>query len=196
MFKPHNLQQTIGLATLQERAVENAQKKGKVVQRDPNSLPLLPTPKAITDRSIAEGDKNNSAASNNTTGRSFKKLSSGELEEKRKKGLCYWCDEKYTAGHNCRQKKLYSLEIVGEDDNEEVRETEYEEAETGGVTQEENSAMISLNALARIQSMVDYNTMRVSGSVQGHKVHILIDSRSTHNFIDSFTAAQLGCKMS
>lgn len=41
MFKPHNLQQAIGLAKLQERAVENAQKKGKAVQRDPNSLPLL-----------------------------------------------------------------------------------------------------------------------------------------------------------
>ena len=38
--------------------------------------------------------------------------------------------------------------------------------------------------------------MRVSGSVQGQQIHILIDSGSTHNFINAFTAEKLGCKMS
>lgn len=37
--------------------------------------------------------------------------------------------------------------------------------------------------------------MKVNWSIKGHKVHILIDSGSTHNFIDSFTSKQLGCSL-
>ena len=56
------------------------------------------------------------------------------------------------------------------------------------------SPVISLNALAGIPSLIDYNTTRVSGSVMGKKVHILIDSGSTYNFLDSYIAEKLGCE--
>lgn len=60
---------------------------------------------------------------------------------------------------------------------------------------EEVSTIISLKALACIQTLADYNTMKASGLVKGHKVHILIDSGSTYNFIGTFTTKQLGCEM-
>ena len=32
------------------------------------------------------------------------------MHERREKGLCYFCDEKYHPGHKCSMSKLYLLE--------------------------------------------------------------------------------------
>ncbi|GKV17922.1 hypothetical protein SLEP1_g28374 [Rubroshorea leprosula] len=39
-------------------------------------------------------------------------LSEKELEEKKVKGLCFWCDEKFVPGHRYHQKKLFNIEVV------------------------------------------------------------------------------------
>uniref|UniRef100_A0A803MMI9 Uncharacterized protein n=1 Tax=Chenopodium quinoa TaxID=63459 RepID=A0A803MMI9_CHEQI len=52
---------------------------------------------------------------------------------------------------------------------------------------------ISVHALAGNQS---FQTMRVKVRVQGKDLHILIDSGSTHNFVDVNVATKLGCKLS
>ena len=36
----------------------------------------------------------------------FKRLSEAELKAKREKGLCFRCDEKYSIGHQCKNKEL------------------------------------------------------------------------------------------
>lgn len=83
--------------------------------------------------------------------RPFKRLSSGELEEKkRKKRLCYWCDEKFTSGHNCRMKKLYRLEVAEENFPEEGEEIDIKETKIEAETNEEVSTVISLKALTGI----------------------------------------------
>lgn len=38
-----------------------------------------------------------------------------------------------------------------------------------------------------------YRTMRVRGRVKGKMVHVLVDSGSTHNFMDLDIAKKLGC---
>lgn len=38
--------------------------------------------------------------------------------------------------------------------------------------------------------------MRVIGTINGHKIHMLVDSSSTYNFIDEFTTRKVGCHMS
>ncbi|GKD42641.1 hypothetical protein Tco_1267286 [Tanacetum coccineum] len=40
-----------------------------------------------------------------------KQLTQKELDEKRSKNQCFYCDKKYVPGHKCSG-KLYSLEIV------------------------------------------------------------------------------------
>ncbi|KAJ6910657.1 hypothetical protein NC652_021345 [Populus alba x Populus x berolinensis] len=42
-------------------------------------------------------------------------VQSTEMEERRAKGLCFWCDDKFTPGHKCRTRKLYSICLVGDD---------------------------------------------------------------------------------
>lgn len=51
---------------------------------------------------------------------------------------------------------------------------------------------ISFNSLIGNQS---FNTMRVVGFVNGQPCHILIDSGSTHNFLDSSFAKRLKCEV-
>ncbi|KAH0696512.1 hypothetical protein KY289_013994 [Solanum tuberosum] len=58
-----------------------------------------------------------------------KMLSAAEMDERRSKGLCFFCDEKYVKGHNCRGKKqLYLVEVVEEEElNVEVEEEHIED---------------------------------------------------------------------
>ena len=46
------------------------------------------------------------------------RLTLEQLEEKREKGLCYSCDNKYTKGHKCVEKKLFYIDCEEEEENE------------------------------------------------------------------------------
>ena len=49
---------------------------------------------------------------------------------------------------------------------------------------------LSQNALTRSNT---YHIIRVRGKVKNNALHILIDSRSTHNLLDLATAKKSGC---
>uniref|UniRef100_A0A803N6W0 Chromo domain-containing protein n=1 Tax=Chenopodium quinoa TaxID=63459 RepID=A0A803N6W0_CHEQI len=111
------------------------------------------------------------------------------MNEKRSKGLCFWCDEKYEIGHNCRGRKprLYHIEIEGRDE-----ELEEEQENTEGMIEETMSAQISLQAL---DGHSTFHTMRMKGLVRKKCIHTLLDTGSTHNFLDTPTALKLSCKV-
>lgn len=92
---------------------------------------------------------------------------------------------------------MYRIELIDdkfEGEEEAIDEEDpRKEEDSGG---DEVSPIISLNAMAGIRTLEDYNTIRVSGSIKSQKVHILIDLSSTHNFIDTCIAEQLGCDLS
>nr|GEY16258.1 putative mitochondrial protein [Tanacetum cinerariifolium] len=67
-----------------------------------------------------------------------------EIEEKRAKQLCFYCDQKYSPGYKCSG-QMYSLEVVGCE--EEVVSEECEASERGIVEEEEIMPQISLNAM-------------------------------------------------
>lgn len=49
----------------------------------------------------------------------IKKLTPNEARERREKGLCYHCDERYTPNHRCKTQKLLWVEGLlqeGDDD--------------------------------------------------------------------------------
>lgn len=56
----------------------------------------------------------------------------------------------------------------------------------------DSEACISVHALTGEQN---YHTMRIVGMVKRKSVHILIDSGSTHNFLDLEYAKTLGCEL-
>lgn len=115
-------------------------------------------------------------------------LNSKEIMERRAKGLCFHFDDSYHPGKECKS-RLYSM--LGEDDsvqqddgvNEVVQEIEYL------LTEEVTPAELSLNAMAGHQS---FSTVRLQGRIKKQPVSILVDSGSTHSFIDAALVKKLG----
>ena len=87
------------------------------------------------------------------------------MEERRKKGMCFNCDETFVRGHQC--KKLFWIDL--EEENEPTEEME-----------QELSPKISLNAITRL-----------NGCWNGGQVLILVDFGSTRSFISVFKVAEL-----
>uniref|UniRef100_A0A2N9J2Z8 Reverse transcriptase n=2 Tax=Fagus sylvatica TaxID=28930 RepID=A0A2N9J2Z8_FAGSY len=111
-------------------------------------------------------------------GISVQKLTPMQMSERRKQGLCYHCDEKWNPNHKCMKRRVYVIEEIEEggveveSDSEEYDEViEVEEAEPG----------ITLNALLGSPAP---KTMRVICKINNNRAVILLDTGSTHNFLD------------
>lgn len=112
------------------------------------------------------------------------------MDEKRAKGLCFWCDEKFIPGHNCwGRKQFYFLEVGEEEEEWEVSDGLSKE---GAIDESTLSPQMSVHAL---DGTIDYRSMRVKGGIKRKMVHVLIDSGSTHNFMDLETSKKLSCKL-
>jgi len=125
----------------------------------------------------------------NQTQNKPKTLTPAERAEKLAKGLCFFCDQPYERGHKCNIKKtqLFLIEIPGVEEDEEDGELLGEEENELG---SEEGPQISINALSGVQG---FQTMRVTGLYGKTPLHILLDSGSTHNFLDISMARRLGC---
>jgi hypothetical protein len=109
--------------------------------------------------------------------------------ERRRQGLCYNCDEPFVRGHQC--KRLFYLESGDY--------TEDEGGLDGGMAAGEevaapvdalaNALVVSLHAVAGIPTE---NTMVVHTTIQGQRLLALLDTGSTHNFIQGAALQKLG----
>ena len=97
------------------------------------------------------------------------------MEERRKKAFCYYCDEKWQPKHKRKGLKLFMIDEVLEVNQVEVVEVD------GNADFQLDQADITLYALLSSPSP---GTMRVLGQIKGHCVVILLDTGSSHNFLD------------
>ena len=106
-------------------------------------------------------------------------------KKEKKRGLCYNCDDIWVPGHKCKNVTLFLLEGVEMDQDSScgVQLTEIEDGVTiARVQEEEVEAEITLYALVGSPTP---GTMRVKGRIITISLVILVDSRSTNNFIDA-----------
>ncbi|XP_022040582.1 uncharacterized protein LOC110943134 [Helianthus annuus] len=136
-------------------------------------LPLLPSPPL------------NQRLNN---GKNRLSLPTKEMNEKRLRGECFWCPEKFTSTHKCPRKQLYVLEI---DDQESDEGTELQNEETL-IDTTVDDPLISIHALTGVPS---FSTMQVVGNIGTKTLRILTDSGSTHNFLDEKLAMKLQCQL-
>lgn len=116
-------------------------------------------------------------------------LTPAQMSDRRSKGLCYYCPEKYSPEHVCIHKKpqLYWIQ----DQEEEVFEDSNEELED----EIEDEGVLPKISVSAVSGIAGYKTMRVRGLHEKKVLFILIDSGSTHNFMDLKMANKLGCRM-
>lgn len=111
-----------------------------------------------------------------------KKISLQHMKERKEKGLCYYCDFKWNLQHKCNSIKLFMLE--GDETNSDLNDDE----EVAAVHLSEEAQLevveelgISLHAITGFNSP---KTMWLRGRVNNQECVALIDSGSTHNFLD------------
>lgn len=100
------------------------------------------------------------------------------MRERRAKGLCFNCDERYSQGHLCKAQKFYYLEALEEEEGG-VEDTKMNREEQHTIDSPVTPIItppleISLHALVGAQ--VYPQTMCVKGKINGREVNILIDT--------------------
>lgn len=91
--------------------------------------------------------------------------------------MCFNCDRKYGRGHKCSEKKLFYIE--GPSEKEEYEHISKEDRELGD--ESHNSQPIISHALLGFSAP---QTLKVVGFLKNQKVIVLINSGTTHNFIN------------
>ena len=119
-------------------------------------------------------------------GRGFRSLSDEEYKEKRAKGLCFTCDEKFTPEHVCKNKH-YRYMIIEEDDEN----REEDEAGAGlGLDGDPEGSFMKLDVIT-FAGLSTSKSLRLWGRVQDTKVRVLIDTGASHSFISQSLVEKL-----
>jgi len=131
-------------------------------------------------------------AHNTTQTVKVQKVSPAEMAERRKQGLCYYCDGKYSPGHKRKEPKFFQIDATDYNSTEEDPPIEEEEAleEDNQKENVSDEPVILLHALAGISSP---QTLKIWGFLKHRPVVVLIDSGSTHNFIHQKVAELVHC---
>lgn len=146
---------------------------------------IVATSYPVSSSSSIETNKSDPGSSHSISASSSKtkKLCNQEYKEKREKGLCFYCDEKYSADPKCKNQKVLQLQIISEDGEEEDDWVLDEEEEL-----ETNQISLSLNS---VEGITGISSIRLVRNVNGKEVGFLIDIGATHNFVDPLTANRL-----
>ncbi|KAK5840865.1 hypothetical protein PVK06_009770 [Gossypium arboreum] len=185
LFEPATLMEAFQLARKIEVLLACPAKKPSTPLSNSPRSPLNPS--VISDysspptRSVPVSQSASNATVNKPGTRS---ISIAVLAERKQKGLCFWCGEKYQPGHKCVKSQLYQFlwEPLSDSDVEEFQECSDKLEEGSPEEDQSKSPVISLNALNGLQG---HNTMRVAAWVGSTLAIILVGSGSTHNFIDA-----------
>jgi hypothetical protein len=111
----------------------------------------------------------------------IKRLSSAEITQRRKDGQCFHCDEFFTNGHKLVCKQLFTIEVLEEDDDH--------TPPTDAI-----DPTIPIHVLTGIKPH-SRKMMQLHVDINGTRLLALLDSGSTHNFVDLDIADRAGIKL-
>lgn len=109
------------------------------------------------------------------------------MAARREKGLCYNYDEKWNISHKC--KAHFFLLVTNEDDELPLCDQTPEDPPADDHIPDSTEAQISFKALSVFPAP---ETFRIMGTISKQQLTILMDSGSTHNFVQERVAKFLG----
>ncbi|KAH7513106.1 hypothetical protein FEM48_Zijuj12G0161300 [Ziziphus jujuba var. spinosa] len=174
---PPTLTEAIGVARLIE--------KHNLLQRKLPQFPRSPVPTTHNQGNPTQGllgPPPSPKTTPSTLPPSLRRISPQEACERREKGLCYYCDEKFIPGHRCAHLQLFMIVDEAEIIYSDLEVTPTKEPE--GITPE--------NSFHEIAGTDHLQTFRVLGRLQNKDLIILIDGGNTHNFIDQAVVTKYG----
>lgn len=95
------------------------------------------------------------------------------FDEKRVKGICFWCDEKFVSGHKYRRKQAFVIQLHVETKGNEEGEVISEVVEHNSTIEEHVLMQLSFQTL---YGSIGARTMRLGGMHRRKRLYILIDS--------------------
>ena len=117
MFMPKTLSQAYALSHFQETTLKSLHQELNINPKrlppllsTPNTLPKLPPRNTFTSLNQYNRTQNNYTP-NNLLVTNSKMRPSSDFDDRRTKGLCFWCDEKFVTDHKCSKKQLYVVEV-------------------------------------------------------------------------------------
>jgi hypothetical protein len=184
MQRPEDLQADMSLAQAFERRASVAapvptpvaryQSRSHVLGTGGSTVPTSATTSTASPAPAASITASSPAAMTHSR---FRRQSPEEMADKRKKGECYFCLEKFSLDHMCASKGVFLVELEETDDLEIVAD------ELG----------VSLHALT---SLCGANTMQLMVHIKGKQLRTLVDSGSTHSFVHEAVVRVLGLDVS
>jgi hypothetical protein len=160
------------------RSTESSQNKGN--QPDSNSNQTV-TPNANLSRHTGDDGRRGNGDRN----RGIKHLPYSELMDRKARGLCFRCGERYNPLHQCAEKQ-FRLVILSDDetvnDAGEVIAIELQEGDEVPALEYNSMALCGLKDRSRIQSSFS-KLLYLEGTVKGKSVTVLIDTGASHNLI-------------
>jgi hypothetical protein len=186
-LSPANLPKAFALAKLFEEKYSNPSKpkynqspyKGPTYQNQYQTKNSPITPK--TDPNTTQNQQKNQLPpllpTPNQKPMAIRNISPAEMQLRREKGLCYFCDDKFSHTHRCPNRRLMMLHLTdGEGEKLDPDPPEI-------ITTEESEEVqhhLSLNAMKGNSGM---GTIRFTGTIGNIPVQVLVDGGSSDTYL-------------
>jgi hypothetical protein len=174
MLAPRTLVSAFGLAKLQEEYLQTSRKSSRTFSGS----------SAYSQASFSSSSSGPSSGQQSPL--PVQRISPTQMRERREKGLCYNCDDKWHLAHKCKPPKLFLMSSTEPLPNDTLEDLGLDHLDKAApvlepIIQEVVDPEITLHA---ISGSLAPKTMCFFGSIRSKKLVILLDSDSTHNFIN------------
>ena len=193
-FQPMTLPQETALAKIQEDKIadrlRNTRNQKPNFSSTPTQKPSF-SPTLTQPPQISPSPSKTQPPTTSNPKVPFRKLTQEEMASRRERNLCYNCDDTFTPQHRCKGRFFM---LISEEDIEDLQSEDLstppiivaEETPTPSIP---SDAQLSLHAMS---GSCPQSTFRICGTIAKTQVVILVDSGSTHNFIQDRVAKFLG----
>lgn len=111
VHKPKSYEETLDLAHIHERRIQA--EKGPIRPAFAKTPPLLPTPNLAPLHQNPSSSTNPNTTSHHTSTRPpLKRSTHVEIQSRRERGLCFYCEENFIPGHKCKSPHSFSCSLM------------------------------------------------------------------------------------